>query len=169
LADETDNTATTLRTVVLFDACAPKMAKCISGRCENDPAILCKHRFNFDFYVVNGLMGQSYLQYVQLFDFQVILHFLHLIIQNGVPRPGNSKYVIVTKDKKFLKSAEGEWRTKARRQTKPKLTFGPDFVRNGKAVVYVECIESQSCGSDRYDDRAEVIRRLNEKFGQPAS
>ena len=169
MADSTTEKENTPRVVVLFDACASKMEECIPGQCESDDSILCKHRFNFDFYVLNGIHGQSYLSSVRLFDFQVILHFLYFIVQNRVPRPKNSKYVIVTKDKKFLQSAENEWRAKVKKHTRPKLTFGPNFVRNGKIVIYVECIESRAYGSDRYDDRAVVIDQLNKQFGQRAS
>lgn len=157
------------RIVILFDACAPKMEECISGRCESDSSVLCKHRFDFDFYILNGIFGQNYLSSVMLLDFQVILHFLYLIFQNRVPRPKNSKFVIVTKDKKFLKSAQKEWQEKAKKKTWPRLNFGLDFVSNEKIVIYVECVDSDPYGSDRYDDRAAVIEQLNRRFGQQAS
>jgi len=157
------------RTVILFDACAPKMEECIPGRCENDSSVLCKHRFNFDFYILNGIHGQNYLSSVMLFDFQVILHFLYFIFQNRVPGPKNSKFVIITKDKKFLQSAQKEWQQKAKKKTRPHLNFGSNFVRNGKVVIYVECVDSKPYGSDRYDDRAAIIERLNSRFGQQAS
>lgn len=166
MATDSENSS---RTVILFDACAPKMEECVSGRCENDPAILCKHRFKFDFYILNGIHGQNYLSSVMLFDFQVILHFLYFIFQNRVPGPKNSKYVIVTKDKKFIQSAQKEWQQKAKKKTRPRLNFGSNFVRNGKMVICVECIESKTYGSNRYDDRAAIIEQLNRRFGQKAS
>ena len=169
MANSVTDKENTPRVVILFDACASKMGECISGQCESDTSVLCTHRFNFNFYVLNGIHGQSYLSSVQLFDFQVILHFLYFIAQNRVPRPKNSKFVIITKDKKFLQSAEKEWRAKKKKHTKPKLTFGPNFVRNGKILIYVKCIESKAYGSDRYDDRAAVIDQLNRQFGQTAS
>ncbi len=157
------------RTVILFDACAPKMEECISGRCESDPSVLCKHRFNFNFYVLNGTHGQNYLQSVQLLDYQVILHFLYFITQNRTPGPDNAKFVIITKDKKFLLSAQKEWLDKAKPKTKPRLNFGSGFVRNGKIVIYVDCVDSKPYGSDRYDDRAAIIEQLNRRFGLQAS
>lgn len=158
----------TSKVVVLFDACVSKMEECIPGRCEDDPAILCKHRFKFDFYVLNGIYGQSYLSSVMLLDFQVILHFLYFIFQNRVPGPKNSKFVIVTKDKKFLLSAHKEWQQKAKKKTRPYLSFGPNFVRNGKIVIYVECVGSKLYGLDRYDDRRAIIEHLNSRFEQKA-
>jgi len=165
-AADAENTS---RVVILFDACAPKMEECTSDRCESDPSILCKHRFDFNCYILNGIHGQNYLSSVMLFDFQVILHFLYSIFQHRVPGPKNSKYVIITKDKKFLTSAQKEWREKAKKRTRPRLSFGPNFVRNGKLVICVECIESKTYGSDRYDDRTAVIDRLNRRFGHSAS
>jgi len=154
------------RIVILFDACAPKMEECVPGRCESDPTILCKHRFEFDFYILNGINGQSYLSSVMLFDFQVILHFLYFIFQGRVPGPKNSKFVIVTKDKKFLQSAQNEWQQKAKKKTRPRLSFGSNFVRNGKIVIYIECIDSKAYGSNRYDDRIAIIEHLNRRFGK---
>lgn len=166
MSADSENTS---RVVVLFDACAPKMEECILGRCESDSTILCKHRFKFNFYVLNGIHGQSYLSSVMLLDYQVILHFLYFIFQKRVPGPKNSKFVIVTKDKKFLQSAQKEWQEKAKKKTRPHLSFGSNFVRNGKTVIYVECIESKAYGLDRYDDRMAIIEHLNLRFEQRAS
>lgn len=163
------DTGSTPRVVILFDACAPKMQECVPGRCESDISILCKHRLNFAFYILNGIHGQNYLSSVMLFDFQAILHFLYFIFQNRVPGPQNSKYVFVTKDKKFLQSAQKGWQEKAKARTRPRLSFGANFVRNGKIVIYVECIDSKAYGSDRCDDRVAIIQQLNQRFGQLAS
>lgn len=166
MAAESENAS---RVVILFDACAPKMEECVPDQCENDPAILCRHRFKFDFYILNGIHGQNYLSSVMLYDFQVILHFLYFIFQNRVPGPKNSKFVIVTKDKKFLQSAQKEWQEKAKKKTRPRLCFGSNFVKNGKIKIYVECIDSNPYGSDRYDDRMAIIEQLNRRFEQRAS
>lgn len=168
MAAETDSDRAS-RVVILFDACAPKMEECIPGRCETDSRVLCKHRFNFSCYVLNGIHGQSYLSAVQLYDFQVILHFLYFIALDRVPNPINSKFVIVTKDKKFLHSAKKEWEGKARKRTRPPLHFDLNFVRNREAIIQVECIDSKAYGSDRYDDRAAIIAQLNDRYGQAAS
>ena len=164
MADTASDTEDSPRIVILFDACTPKMEECIPGRCESDTDVLCKHRFQFNCYILNGIHGQSYLSSVMLFDFQVILHFLYFIFQNRVPGPKNSKYVIVTKDKKFLASAQNEWQKNVKKRTRPRLNFGPNCVKNGSKVIYVECINSRACGSDRCDDRTAIINRLNERF-----
>lgn len=165
MTETAESKENTPRVVILFDACVSKMENCVPGRCENDHDILCKHRFNFDFYILNGIHGQSYLSSVMLLDFQAVLHFLYFIFQNRVPGPKNSKYVFVTKDKKFLQSAQKEWKEKAKKRTRPRLNFGSNFVRNGKIVIYIECIESKAYGSDRCDDRTAIINQLNERFG----
>lgn len=164
MAESADGAQSTQRVVILFDACAPKMADCIPGRCESDSTILCKHRFNFNLYILNGIHGQSYLSSVMLLDFQAILHFLYFIFQNRVPGPSNSKYVFVTKDKRFLQSAQKEWQTKAKKRTRPRLSFGANFVRNGRITIYIECIDSKAYGSDSCDDRTAIIKQLNKRF-----
>lgn len=148
----------------------PKIEKCTSGRCRSDKNVVCKHKFAFDPYVLNGLGGQSYLQFVQLLDYQVILHFLYFIAHKNIPGGRrNARFIIVTRDKKFLASAEREWLGKAKPRTRPCLNFGPGFVKSGKTVIYVECIESKPYGSNRRDDLDMIARQLNNRFGKRAS
>ncbi len=92
--------------VLFFDACMPEMQECFPG-CQDNTAVLCKHRFNFNPLIIYGngkIPGFP--------DFRVVLYFFRLIRKKEVQAARSVKYFLVTRDKKFLKSVRKQSQTK---------------------------------------------------------
>lgn len=134
--------------------------------CHDCEQVMCRHRFNFDAHIVytNGYIG-----FVQFFDFQIVLHFLYLIEHGKVPCGKSCKYIIVTCDKSFLRSARKEWEKKSKSNTRPKLKFGERFVRSGNITIQVEVLNTHPYGDDKVTFHQQLVQRLNKQYGQQVS
>lgn len=160
-----------IEAVILLDACMPKMERCRSG-CVDNPKILCLHRFCRN---ANVRHGKGFVSFMRFYDFQIILYFLYPLISGKIKNISpNCRFVIVTKDIPFLKSAEKEWTDRKRSRAHPRLEFDPSEnkkyviakirVRNGTSFVsrdVVIWIESVSTRKGRDNIRSLVIDQLN--------
>lgn len=156
---------------LLFDANLPKMEDCSSPLCHEAGHIFCKHRFDFDAHM---LYYNGYFSSVEFFDFQVILHFLYCITHQKVPHNQSCRYVIVTGDGTFLRDAEKEWRSKKSRKRNGdfqhgRLEFGAGFVTSRDITIHIEHIRMPPYGWDKYSCQRQIIKCLNERYGQRAS
>ena len=142
------------------------MEDCDEPRCHDDKHITCHHRFDFNSFVITT---NGYIGFLQFFDFQIVLHFLYLIQHKKVPNSKRCRFIIVTKDKSFLRSAKNEWQKKAKINTHPRLEFGDNFVRNGKITIWVEEISTRPYGEDKHAYRKQLIERLNKCYGRRTS
>lgn len=134
------------------------MDKC-SSDCEYNKKKLCCHRFNFNSHLV---YSNGYIKFLRFYDFQIVLHFLHLIYTNRVPNHSRCNFILVTNDKNFLKSAQKEWRS--RKKSKYRLEFGKDYVRSGNITINVEIIMLSKKFAKGRDYRSRVIDQLNQKY-----
>lgn len=160
-----------IEAVILLDACMPKMERCRSG-CADNLKILCLHRFCRNVHVRHG---KGFVSFMRFYDFQIILYFLYPLISGKIKNISpNCRFVIVTKDVPFLKSAEKEWTNRKRSRAHPRLEFdlgenkkyviAKIKVRNGARFVSKDAvvwIESVSTPKGRDAIRRSVIDQLN--------
>lgn len=154
-----DETGNPVDAVVFFDANMPKMHKCDTS-CKARKTQLCRHHFNFNAKV---MYPSDYIGFLRFYDFQIILHCLYLIKRNARYKylADNGRFIIVTKDRTFLRDAEDVWFKKLKPKTKPKLEFGRDFVSCGSWKIIVKLINCKNYGTNGDHDLLCVIDELN--------
>lgn len=160
-----------IEAVILLDACMPKMERCRSG-CTDNPKILCLHRFCRNAHVRHG---KGFVSFMRFYDFQIILYLIYPLISGKIKNISpNCRFVIVTKDGHFLKSAEKEWAGRKRSRAYPNFEFDPledkkyvitrVKVRNGPITISREIVvwaESINTVKGRDNIRRSVIDQLN--------
>ncbi len=144
--------------VLFFDECVSNLEDCTDG-CRANKNILCKHRFSFRSHVISGRDISRGLS-----DFRVLLRFIHLIRRNKLPITisPSAEFILVTRDKRFLRSAAKQAKTKERCL----LDFDPEHKRVswGDTTISILLIRCKNTpGSVPVDLRC-IIRELNEHF-----
>ncbi|MBI2063736.1 MAG: hypothetical protein HYT65_01950 [Candidatus Yanofskybacteria bacterium] len=162
-----DETSSPVDAVIFFDANMPNMHKCSAG-CKVRETQLCKHRFNFNAKVIHPT---EYISFMRFYDFQIILHCLYLIKGNSRFKylAENGKFVIVTKDRTFLRDAQDVWVKKLKPKTRPKLEFGRDFVSCGSWTIKVKLINCKNYGTNGDHDLFCTIDELNKLWASRKS
>lgn len=161
----TSETESTINLVLFFDANLPKIRKCRPG-CKGASHIICQHSFGFN---ATFLHTSEYADFLRFSDFQVILHCVFLILHNKkYQRAAESRrFIIVTKDQKFLQDAEKVWQEKAKPKTRPKLIFGREsWVSWNGFVIFVKTIGCKNYGTNRKDDARCLVEQLNKHFAE---
>ena len=155
----------TIDAVLGIDANLPRMDNC-SGRCQNNPLVLCRHKFNFSAeikYYNTGEFRDKKKPNKGWPDSRILLHFLDHI-KEGIERGRFSRGVVavlLTKDFDFIKDAEYELRRNVRGN---ELIFGNDFVAMGDIVVIVKKVDCRQYGTDKNADRKCIIWKMNNLF-----
>ena len=150
-----------LDVVLLFDECLPKMQTC-SISCIYKDEILCCHRFNFNvliLYATDWLSGRS--------DLRIALNFLNLIKKNRISTKVSfqAKFILVTADKKFFKSA--------RKQAKTKKNLKLDFndkqclITRGAHSIQIVAIRCKKRSRSGLDDLRCIVETLNKFMIDP--
>lgn len=154
-----DETGSRVDMVVFFDANMPNMHKC-SANCKPKKTQFCRHRFNFNAKV---MYASEYIDFLRFYDFQIVLHCLYLIRKNVYYRnlAENGRFIIITKDRNFLRDAEKEWVKKLKPKTKPKLEFSRNFVACGLWKIMIKVINCKNYGTNGDHDLFCVIDELN--------
>ena len=157
-----DETSGQVDAVVFFDANMPKLRSC-SANCKIKKTELCRHRFNFNAKVIHPT---EYINFLRFYDFQIILHCFYLIKRNARYRhlAENGRFVIVTKDRSFLRDAEDAWLKKRKSKTKPTLGFGRDFIACGSVKIVVKTINCKNYGTNGSHDIFCAINELNKMW-----
>lgn len=96
-------------TAVYLDATISTVKECRGG-CAHDTNYACVHRFGPQVYVIGQ---QSRISFTRLSDLQVILDFLHIILnrwKDGTKGVWNRRHIILTNDRRFLQHAERSFR-----------------------------------------------------------
>ena len=154
-----DKTSGPVDAVVFFDANMPKIHSC-SANCRIKKTELCRHRFNFNAKIIHPT---EYINFLRFYDFQIILHCLYLIKKNVRYKylAENGRFIIITKDRAFLRDAEDAWLRKRKSKTKPTLEFGKNFVACGSVKIAVKIINCKNYGTNGSHDLSCAIDELN--------
>lgn len=151
--------------VLCFDANLPKMHHC-SAQCENNPMVLCRHRFNFktEIRYYNTEQFRNYAGTKKGWpDSKILLHVLDHVrsgIRNGSLISG-IPVVILTKDVDFLKDAEIELGRNVRGND---LVFLGSYVTCGDITVHVILLDCKNYGTKGTDNLKCAIYKMNEFF-----
>lgn len=145
--------------VVFLDANMPKMHKC-SANCKTQKTQLCRHRFNFNAKII---YPTEYINFLRFYDFQIVLHCFYLIKRNIHYKylAENGRFIIITKDRTFLRDAEDVWVKKLKPKTKPKLEFGKYFITCRSWKIIVKVINCKNYGTNGGHDLFCMIDELN--------
>lgn len=152
--------------VFLFaDESVCKMEKCRPG-CKQNVNILCKHRFDFETHVFpNDIFSvQGSL------DFEVILNcfdYIARIKRNKIEkiqqrRTARKKFIILTKDEKFLQEAASKTK-ETKRQNLVFDTQNQCVSREG-VFLYVVYFKCEGDKQKRGGQRLCIISELNRRF-----
>jgi len=111
---------------VYLDATISSVKECRGG-CAHDTKYACVHRFGSRVYVIGQ---QNRISFTRLSDLQVILDFLHIILnrwKDGTKGVWRRRHIILTNDRRFLQHAERSFRHQQNMRALP-LRFGANSV-----------------------------------------
>lgn len=141
------------------------MSDC-SAKCENNPLVYCRHRFNFNPKIkyYNTKRYQNYCDTKKGWpDSKILLNVLESArkyIEAGELNPDVS-IVILTRDIKFLRAAEQELGSDIRGND---IIFSGNFVTCGGITIYIKILDCKVYGNDRYSDLKCAIYKMNRFF-----
>lgn len=127
---------------------------------------MCIHRFGPSVYVI---AQQDRIAFTRLSDLQVILDFLHVITarwKNGATGVWGRRYVILTYDRGFLKSAEREYRQRGNTR-KLQLRFTHNsavYALKGfpwEIAIEVQALPAVRAHDDRHDAALYTLMHLS--------
>lgn len=145
---------------LFFDVCVTKLEKC-SFICKSDAA--CRHRLQLNARILNTT---HYIEFLRFQDSQILLHCFYLASHNRFLKAlaKKGKFVIVTRDHRFLKSAQAEWESHKKRNRRqwPNLVFAPNSVSADGLTIKVHTIKNSKAHLSGHNERVFIINDINE-------
>jgi hypothetical protein len=147
---------------LFFDVCVTKLEGC-SLLCRQKGDIACRHRLRGNAKVLNTT---HYIEFLRFQDSQIILHCFYLASHNGFLRAlaKKGRFIIVTRDHKFLKSAQAEWEShkKRKRRQWPDLVFSGNSVSADGLTIKVHILKNAKARLAGHNERVSIIEDINE-------
>lgn len=163
-----------IKKFLFLDACMPSLEDCREDKsCKDNDGVLCVHRFKNDTEIVHT---DLYIDFLRYYDFQIILHFLYLIVKYKLKGKlaRRCEFYIITKDFKFekhaksgfLKSAQSEWERRRKNQS-IKFKFDSSQVtavfdlRGRQRTITIDIIEIPTKNYSTERTLKELVSRFN--------
>lgn len=147
---------------IFFDVCVTKLEGC-SSVCRDRENTACRHRLKANAKILNS---SHYIEFLRFKDSQIVLHCFYLASHNRFLKTlaKSGRFVIVTRDQGFLKSAQTEWesRRKKNRYQWPNLVFTPNSVSADGLTVKVHTIKNTKVRLSGHNERFFIINDVNE-------